>query len=258
LRTLSVASWNVNGIRACYRKGFLRWLRCAQPDVVLLQEVRAAPLDVPEEIAEFPGYWKIWCPALKTGYSGTAIFTRQSPQKVHYGMGHPEFDREGRVVAAELPEAVVVSAYFPNSQDQRRRLDYKLRFCAAIEKWLARLRTIGKPVIVGGDYNIAPYPIDLARPKENEQTPGYLPEEREWMQAFLAGGWVDTFRHLHPEKVQYSWWSMRTRARDRGIGWRIDHHTIQDKDRDRIIAAAIQDHVTGSDHCPITLEVALG
>jgi exodeoxyribonuclease-3 len=223
-----------------------------------LQEVRAAPLDIPEAIREVPGYWKVWYPALKTGYSGTAILTRQTMRKVCYGLGRPEFDREGRVVAVELDEAVVVSAYFPNSQDGGRRLAYKLRFCAAMEEWLSRLRRSGKPVIVGGDYNIAPYPIDLARPKENEQTPGYLPEERQWMQTFLASGWVDTFRYLHPEKVQYSWWSMRTRARERGIGWRIDHHTIYKSDCDRLISAAIQDRVTGSDHCPVTLELALG
>ena len=240
MNLLKIASWNVNGIRACHRNGFLRWLSKARPDVLLLQEVRAEPDQVPEEVSVYPGYEKFWRPAtVRRGYSGTAIFTREQPLKTYSGIGRPEFDGEGRVAAVELKAATVVSAYFPNSQDLGKRLDYKLRFCDAIQEWLTKLRRKGKPVVLGGDYNIAPYPIDLARPEDNEQTPGYLPEEREWMRQYLGAGWVDTFRHLYPDKVQYSWWSMRTRARERNIGWRIDHHTVHRKDRDRIVAAAI-------------------
>jgi len=258
VKLLKIASWNVNGIRACHRNGFLRWLKRARPDVLLLQEVRADREQVPEEVACYPGYEKIWCPAtVRKGYSGTAIFTREKPLRVYSGVGRPEFDGEGRVAAVELAAATVVSAYFPNSQDLGRRLDYKLRFCDAIHEWLTKLRRRGKPVVLGGDYNIAPYPIDLARPEDNEQTPGYLPEEREWMRQYLSSGWVDTFRHLYPDKVQYSWWSMRTRARERNIGWRIDHHTVHRSDRERIAGVAIEDRVNGSDHCPVRLELAL-
>ncbi|NMC62026.1 MAG: exodeoxyribonuclease III, partial [SAR324 cluster bacterium] len=167
------------------------------------------------------------------------------------------FNNEGRVLAAEFKDIIIASAYFPNSQDGGKRLDFKLSFCEAIHEWLLDLKKTGKIVVLGGDYNIAPFPIDLARPDDNEKSPGYLPEERAWMKSFLESGWVDSYRFLHPESVKYSWWSARTRARERNIGWRIDFHVLPEEDRDRIIAADIENEVLGSDHCPINLEIRI-
>jgi exodeoxyribonuclease-3 len=159
------------------------------------------------------------------------------------------------VLTAEFDNLIAVSAYFPNSQDAGKRLDYKLRYCDAMAGHLAKLSKKGKPVVLGGDYNIAPYPIDLARPKDNEKNPGYLPEERAWMDQFLKSGWTDTWRNQHPEEVKYSWWSVRLGARARNIGWRIDFHVLQSKEVGRLRGADMLNDVTGSDHCPVTVDL---
>jgi exodeoxyribonuclease-3 len=256
--TVKIASWNVNGIRACSKSGFAAWVRGHGPDVVLLQEVRAAADQIPEDVTCLGNYHQVWYAAtVKKGYSGTGILSRQAPKKVVEGMGYDEFDGEGRVLAAEFDKLIVVSAYFPNSQDGGRRLDYKLRFCDAMEEHLKKLGRKGKPVVLGGDFNVAPYPIDLARPKDNEKNPGYLPEERAWMDLFLQSGWTDTWRYLHPEDVKYSWWTARAGARQRNVGWRIDFHVVSKKYRDRVAAADMLNDVLGSDHCPVTLDLAV-
>ena len=253
---MKIASWNVNGIRACYKNGLMPWLAKGKYDVILLQEVRAEESQIPKDLLEDTTYKKYWYPAaVKKGYSGTALFSKKAAKKIYQGIGIPEFDGEGRILAAEFDEIIAVSAYFPNSQDAGKRVDYKIRFCDAVLEWLTKLRRRGKVVILGGDYNIAPYPIDLARPDENENTAGYLPEEREWMKKFLGSGWVDSFRYLHPETVKYSWWSMRTRARERNIGWRIDFLSLHEDDKKRIKSADIENDIYGSDHCPIFLEI---
>ncbi len=253
-----IATWNVNGIRAATKAGLPDWVRSERADVILLQEVRADAAQVPEEVAALGDYHQTWFPAtVKKGYSGTGILSRQQPQRVFNGMGREEFDGEGRSVGAEFADFIAISAYFPNSQDGGRRLDYKLRFCDAMAEWLRKLGRRGKPVVLGGDFNIAPYEIDLARPKDNQKSPGFLPEERAWMDAFLREGWVDTWRHLHPGEVKYSWWSARTGARERNIGWRIDFHVVAEKHRDRLLAADMLNDVFGSDHCPVTVDVAL-
>jgi exodeoxyribonuclease-3 len=244
----------VNGIRACVKAGFAEWLHKQHHEVLLLQEVRAELPQVPAEVLLDTRYYKFWNPArAKKGYSGVALFAKEQPQRVEFGLGIEEFDAEGRVIMGEFSRYIAVGAYFPNSQDAGRRVDYKVRFCDAIHGYVAKLRKGGKPVVLGGDYNVAPQPIDLARPKENEGNPGYLPEERAWMAGFLQDGWVDTFRHLHPDTVKYSWWSQRMQARARNIGWRIDHFTVHKKDRDRLVSAGILNEVMGSDHCPVTV-----
>jgi exodeoxyribonuclease-3 len=254
---INLASWNVNGIRACAKSGFLSWLEYAGLDVLGLQEVRAEESQVPQEIATLAGWEKFWYPcARKKGYSGVGILSRVSPLRVVRGIGIDEIDCEGRIIGAEFKEFWFFSIYFPNSGEQAARLTYKVDFCRALHRYLDKLRAEGKPVIVCGDYNIAHRPIDLARPKENEQTAGYLPEERAWMDEFLGSGWVDTFRDQHPElRDVYSWWSMRMRARERNVGWRIDYHCLHEKDRGLIAQAAIQPQVKGSDHCPVTLTI---
>ncbi len=253
-----IASWNVNGIRACAKNGFVDWLKSEDFDAILLQEVRAEEDQIPIEIRELEGYHKAWHSATaKKGYSGVAILSKEAPIKIHLGMGAPEFDAEGRVISAEFEELILVSAYFPNSQDKGRRIDYKLAFCEQIIKWLNKLRKTGKVVVLAGDLNIAHEEIDLARPESNHGSPGFLPEERKWMSKFLDKGWVDTFRSLYPEEEVYSWWSARTRARDRNIGWRIDYHLIHEDDIDVLEDAGIQTQVLGSDHCPVTLDLKI-
>jgi exodeoxyribonuclease-3 len=253
-----IATWNVNGIRAATKGGLARWVCSHDADVILLQEVRADQAQVPEEVSCLTQFEQIWFPAsVKKGYSGTGILSKSKPRKILTGLGYEEFDGEGRVLGAEFDGFIAVSAYFPNSQDLGARLPFKLRFCDAMAGWLKKLGRPGKPVILGGDFNIAPYEIDLARPKDNTKSPGFLPEERAWMDAFLRSGWTDTWRHLHPEEVKYSWWSARTGARARNIGWRIDFHVIADKHRNRVLAADMLNDVLGSDHCPVTLDLAL-
>lgn len=256
--SVSIASWNVNGIRACAKAGFTNWLGQQDHDVVVLQEVRAEPGQIPPDLLADTRYHKVWNPArVKKGYSGVALLSKEKPLRVEAGIGYDEFDGEGRVIMGEFPGFFAVGAYFPNSQDGGRRVDYKVRFCRAIHEYVDRLRKTGKPVVLGGDYNVAPRPIDLARPKENEGSPGYLPEERAWMAEFLEAGWLDTFRHLYPETVKYSWWSLRSAARARNIGWRIDHFAIARQDHDRLVAADILNDVMGSDHCPVNVTLAV-
>jgi exodeoxyribonuclease-3 len=257
-KLVKIATWNVNGIRACTKNGLAEWMCAHDADVVMLQEVRAEQDQIPEEVCALGHYSQNWFPAaVKKGYSGTAVLSKQVPKKVTAGFGYEEFDGEGRALTAEFEKYVVVSAYFPNSQDGGKRLDYKLRYCDAMAEHLAKLSKKGKPVILGGDYNIAPYPIDLARPKDNEKNPGYLPEERAWMDQFLKSGWTDTWRHLHPEEVKYSWWSVRLGARAKNIGWRIDFHVVPKKEQDRLRGADMLNEVTGSDHCPVTVELVV-
>jgi len=254
---IKLASWNVNGIRACHKAGFIDWLARSKPDVVGLQEVRAEEGQISKEILDHGDYHKAWYSAsAKKGYSGVAILSRVPPIRVIRGMDRPEFDAEGRAIAAEFNEFVFISAYFPNSQDGGKRIAYKIAFCKRIHEWMEALRKeTKKPVVLCGDYNIAHEEIDLARPDSNHESPGFLPEERAWMTEFLKSGWVDTFRHLHPDKVQYSWWSARTRARERNIGWRIDYHAIHKSDVKLVKGAEIEDQQLGSDHCPVILKL---
>jgi exodeoxyribonuclease III len=258
VRLFNAVSWNVNGIRACFKNGFCDWLKAQKHDVILLQEVRADLAQIPVELLGDGRYHKFWNPSRsRKGYSGVALFSREVPLRVTMGLGIEEFDVEGRVITAEFSEFTVISAYFPNSQDGGRRVEYKVRFCDAISAWASTHRRSGKPVLLGGDFNVAPQPIDLAHPKENEGNPGYLPEERAWMASFLDSGWVDTFRHLHPATVKYSWWSMRSGARARNVGWRIDHFAVHADDRQRVCQADCLNEVLGSDHCPVTVSVEL-
>lgn len=254
----TVTTWNVNGIRACAKSGLADWIRTHDAEVILLQEVRAESNQIPEEVAALGHYHQNWFPAsIKKGYSGTGILSKAAPLKVTPGFGFEEFDVEGRTLTAEFKDLIVVSAYFPNSQDGGRRLDYKLRYCNAMADHLARLAKTRKPVVLGGDYNIAPYPIDLARPKDNEKNPGYLPEERAWMDQFLGSGYTDTWRTLNPEAIKYSWWTARGGARERNVGWRIDFNVVPVAHRNRLQAADMLNDVKGSDHCPVTVTLAV-
>jgi len=255
-----VISWNVNGIRAVEKKGFPQWLATERPDFLCLQETKAKPEQLSAALLEATDvdgspYKAYWSSAKKPGYSGVAIYSKEEPLEVHE-LGVSDFDDEGRVLVAEMKDFAVISAYFPNSQDGGARLDYKLAFCAAMKEACDKMVAEGRHFVLCGDYNIAHKPIDLARPKENEENPGYLPEERDWMELFLSSGYADTFRRTHPgEEGAYTWWSYRMRARERNIGWRIDYHCVDEAFMSCVDSSFIRSEIEGSDHCPIELRL---
>lgn len=256
---MKIISWNVNGIRAVEKKDFTSWLLNCGADVVCIQETKANPgqlspaLISPDNNAGV-SYHSYFSSAKRPGYSGTAIYSRVEPDKVET-LGIEEFDLEGRVTAAYFGKTVVISAYFPNSQAEGARLDYKLAFCKAMMEYCNRLVSEGYDFVLCGDYNIAHKPIDLANPKTNEGNPGYLPEERAWMDEFTGAGYVDVFRHFCQEPAQYTWWSYRFQARQKNIGWRIDYTCVNPQFLPKVKSAAILKDVTGSDHCPVEIEV---
>jgi exodeoxyribonuclease-3 len=259
---MRILSWNVNGIRAVEKRGFVDWVRQESPDMLCIQETKAHPDQLSPELigpADKDGkpYFSYWASARKKGYSGVAIYSRVEPLDV-IPLGVPEFDDEGRVLRADFKDFILISAYFPNSQDAGARLGYKLAFCAAMLKCCNKLVSAGRRLVLCGDYNIAHTPIDLARPKENEGNAGYLPEERAWMDTFTAAGYVDTFRHFRPgESGHYSWWSYRMSARARNVGWRIDYHCVDKAFLPQVSASIIRPDVLGSDHCPVQIDLKL-
>jgi exodeoxyribonuclease III len=247
-------SWNVNGLRAVLKNGFMEWFQKTQPDILCLQESRLLPEEAPRELFELEGYHIYWSPAVKRGYSGTATFTRIKPDKA-VTLECAEFDEEGRAQLLHFKEFILVNTYWPNSQDERKRLSYKLAFCEAIGNTLDDFVKAGKNVIICGDFNIAHTEIDLARPKQNENNAGYYIEERDAMTDFLARGYVDVFRKCYPDKVAYSWWSYRGQARVKNIGWRLDYFCMNKKFFSSVEDIRICDEVTGSDHCPVALHL---
>jgi len=254
---MKLISWNVNGIRAIGKKGFANFLKTQKPDILCLQEVKISEATRLQTEFDFAGYIEHWNSAQRPGYSGTAILVREGfkgLEKVKNGLGLKSFDEEGRVQTAVLGKFYLVNAYFPNSRPELARLDYKLDFNQALFKYVKKLEKT-KPVIVTGDYNVAHEPIDLARPKENEENPGYSAAERAWMTKFLRAGFTDTFRELNGQKIQYSWWSHRANARSRNVGWRIDYFCVSAKLKKQLKKAYILDKVTGSDHAPIGIEL---
>lgn len=248
---MKLVSWNVNGLRACLGKGFLDFCAFADADVICLQETKMRP-----EQAEFdlPGYERYWNSADKAGYSGTAVFTRQTPLSVTYDFGKEVHRHEGRVITAEYPEFYLVCCYTPNSKDQLARLDYRMAWEDDIRDYLLELDA-KKPVVYCGDLNVAHQEMDLKNPKTNRQNPGFSDQERAKMTRLLESGFADTFRTLHPEEVTYSWWSYRFHAREKNAGWRIDYFIVSRRLLPRVTDAAIRTEVYGSDHCPVVLQL---
>ena len=248
---MKLISWNVNGLRACVGKDFETSFKSLDADFFCLQETKmqAGQLNL-----AFNGYQSYWNYADKKGYSGTAIFTRQTPLNVTYGMGIDEHDHEGRVITLETENFFLVTVYTPNSQDELRRLEYRMKWEDDFKAYLLALDA-RKPVIVCGDMNVAHEEIDIKNPKTNRRNAGFTDEEREKMTELLASGFIDTFRTLYPEQVTYSWWSYRFRARERNTGWRIDYFLISERLKERITDAKIHTDIYGSDHCPIELDL---
>lgn len=249
---MKLASWNVNGIRACMDKGLRDYLHTCGADVICLQEVKAEPHQV--ELHWLEGYEVFWNPAVKKGYAGTAVLTRVPFLGHELGMGIAAHDKEGRVITLEFPSFFVVNVYTPNAQDGLRRLAYRLKWDADFRRFLKRLEKT-KPVLSCGDFNVAHQEIDIARPRENRRSAGFTDEERASFTRLLEAGFVDAFRHFDPRPGQYSWWSYRAGARRRNVGWRIDYWLASESLTPRLKAARIRQDVFGSDHCPVELEI---
>jgi len=245
-------SWNVNGIRACMQKGFLDFFREADADVFCLQETK---LQAGQIELELPGYHQYWNYAEKKGYSGTALFTREEPVSVTYGIGVEEHDHEGRVITAEYPDYYLVTVYVPNSQRELTRLAYRQQWEAAFLHYIKTLEQ-SKPVIYCGDLNVAHREIDLKNPKANHHNAGFTDEERACFTTVLENGFIDTFRYFYPDRENvYTWWSYMANARAKNVGWRIDYFVASQALRERLADAKIYDQVMGSDHCPVSLEI---
>jgi exodeoxyribonuclease-3 len=250
---MKITTWNVNGIRAALNKGFSVWVQQEKPDVLCLQEIKARPEQLTESQRDFAGYSVIWNPAERPGYSGVATFLRRKQAEYELGLGVPRFDIEGRVIRTRHPGFLLYNIYFPNGQRGQDRVDYKLDFYSHLLEICDQLHARGESIILTGDFNTAHQPIDLRHPKENVKTSGFLPEEREWVDRYLNHGFVDIFRHLYPDRVQYTWWTYLSNARARNVGWRIDYFLISENLVPRVHDVIIQDDVPGSDHCPVTL-----
>ncbi len=249
---MKLVSWNVNGLRACCEKGFRESFAALNADAVCLQETKlqAGQIDL-----QFDGYESFWNYADKKGYSGTAIFTRVKPLSVTYGLGIDLHDHEGRVITVEYDDFYLVTAYVPNSQDELRRLDYRMQWDRDLLAYLKGLEQ-RKPVVLCGDLNVAHREIDLKNPKSNRRNAGFTDEERAGFQSMLDAGFVDTFRHFYPDQEGiYSWWSYRFRAREKNAGWRIDYFVASEALRPRLVSACIHTEIYGSDHCPVEVEI---
>ena len=252
---IRLISWNVNGIRAIQKKGFLDWFKETSPDILCLQETKAHPDQLDDALKNVDGYESHFSSAEKKGYSGVVTYTRLKPIKVQQGIGKKEFDSEGRFIVTEFADFTLFNIYFPNGKAREERLKYKMDFYDAFLNHCKKLLKQNKKIVVCGDVNTAHKEIDLARPKENSKISGFLPEEREWIDKFLDAGFLDTFRLFNDEPEQYTWWDMVTRARERNVGWRIDYFYASENLKKNIVSAAIHSSVMGSDHCPIELEL---
>ena len=253
---MKITTWNVNGLRAVLNKGVHVWWESEDPDILCLQEIKATPEQLtPEQLTIFDGFFPYWNPAIRKGYSGVATFSKLEPLQIQYGLGEERFDVEGRVVQTRYPEFVLFNIYFPNGQRDQGRLEYKLDFYAYLLELCDQMHAAGDRIILTGDFNTAHKEIDLKNPKQNENTSGFLPVERAWIDRYIEHGFADAFRVLYPEEVKYTWWTYRFGARRRNIGWRLDYFLISESLMPLVEDVIIHDQVTGSDHCPVTLEI---
>ncbi|MCY3572669.1 MAG: exodeoxyribonuclease III [Chloroflexi bacterium] len=251
---MKLISWNVNGIRAAQRKGFLDWLGAESPDVLTVQETKAHPEQLAARLRQPEGYQSWWASAERKGYSGVGLFSKSQPRAVQVGLGIEKFDSEGRTLSADFGDFTLISTYLPNGKASAERLRYKMEYKEAFLDYAKDLRAAGKSVVFCGDINTAHNEIDLTHPKPNAKHSGFLREERDWIDNVLAQGYIDIYRHRNPDKEgAYTWWSLRSGARAKNVGWRIDYFFISSDLLERVVAAEIHPDVMGSDHCPISL-----
>ena len=252
---MKIYSWNVNGIRAVTRKGFLDWIEEEQPQVLALQEIRIQDDQLKDKLRNIEGYYSYFNFGERKGYSGVGLYSKIKPDKVSNGLGIEKFDYEGRVMQVEYPNFTFLNIYFPNGKSSKERLNYKLDFYDTVLEHCEKLREEGHNILISGDYNTAHHEIDLKNPDANKDKSGFLPIEREWLDKLEDHGYIDTYRYFYPDKETYSWWSYRTRARERDAGWRIDYHFISEELEENLVSADILTDVMGSDHCPVTIEL---
>jgi len=253
VRSVKIITWNINGLRAALRKNALAWVWDQDPDLLCLQEVKARPDQLTDEQKKSLRLPYIWNPAERPGYSGVTTFHKEEPLEIQLGMNDPRFDVEGRLISTLHAGFRLFNVYFPSGTRGKTRVDYKLEFYARLLKLCDRRHKRGENLIVTGDFNTAHQPIDLRNPKSNQKTSGFLPEERAWVQKYLDHGFVDIYRRLYPDRVQYTWWTNILNSRQRGVGWRIDYFLVSEALVSRVKDAVIHDGVLGSDHCPVEL-----
>ncbi|APF26906.1 exodeoxyribonuclease III [Clostridium sporogenes] len=252
---MRIYSWNVNGLRAVAKKNFLEWIGEENPDILCIQETKLQENQLEDNIKNIDGYYSYFSFAHKKGYSGVATYTKEEPISVKHGIGIERFDSEGRILITEFKEFILLNIYFPNGQRDEERLQYKLDFYKALFNYCDELVEEGKKLVICGDYNTAHNEIDLKNPKANEKASGFLRIERDWLDKIIERGYIDTFRNMNPDKIKYSWWSYRFKARERNAGWRIDYHFVSNNLLDRVENTEILNEVYGSDHCPVMLEL---
>jgi exodeoxyribonuclease III len=252
---MKITTWNVNGFRSVLNKGFVDWVTAFKPDILCLQETKVKEEQLPDMKMILPDYQTTWFSAEKAGYSGVATFLRGKSFPLGSGTGVPIYDSEGRIIRTEIGNTYLYNIYFPNGQRDQDRLSYKLDFYDHLLQICDTLHQNGKSIIITGDFNTAHKEIDLANPKENSKTSGFLPEERAWVDKYLAHGFTDAFRFLYPDRVAYTWWTYRFTARERNIGWRLDYFLVSNSLMEKVKDVLIHDDVKGSDHCPVTLEI---
>ncbi len=252
---MKILSYNVNGIRSAIQKGIVSWLVSADADIVCLQEVKASLDQIDKSVFEELGYHVYWMPAEKKGYSGVAILSRRKPDRVEYGCGISKYDVEGRVLRIDFHDLSVMSAYFPSGSSGEDRQAFKMEWLGDFMKYTQDLKRTNPNLIISGDYNICHHPIDIHNPVSNKNSPGFLPEEREWLTQFINIGLIDTFRLFNRMPHHYTWWSYRAGARRKNLGWRIDYHMASLSLQKRLKRAVILSHAVHSDHCPILLEI---
>jgi exodeoxyribonuclease-3 len=255
LKTLRILSWNVNGLRAIYKKGFVQWLKKDMPDILCLQETRAQEDQTPPELKSLPGHFSYYNAGVKKGSAGVGLISQEMPKSVEYTLGIGGFDDERRAIVADYGEFLLFNVYFPNGKASKERLEYKLKFYDQFLDQMHRLRAAGKRIVICGDFNTAHREIDLARPKANEKISGFLPQERARMDRLEELGFIDTFRIEHAEGGHYSWWDLKTGARARNVGWRIDYFFVSENLMDKVRSGFILKDVTGADHCPVGIEL---
>ena len=250
-----IYSYNVNGIRAAINKGFIDWLKTENPDIISIQETKARKEQVDTNLIVELGYHQVWFSAEKKGYSSVAIFSKSKPNKIETGLGIQKYDMEGRTIRADFNDVTIINSYFPSGTTGTVRQDYKMEYLADFKSYIDHLKKERPKIIVSGDFNICHKPIDINHPERHKKSSGFLPEEREWLDQFLASGFVDSFRDYNQEAEQYSWWSYRAGARGKNLGWRIDYHMVSEALRAQLRNADILQDVHHSDHCPVTIEV---